>query len=147
MVIFVRLLIFLRSDLHTIIIWSVALIEQVLEEIETAIKSSVNAFAETKKMPIYERVEKLSLIIDDLRTNKEEFAQIICEEAGKAIITSRGEAERAVMTFTNALEECKRIGGEYLPLDYEASAKNRWGDDQTISDWTNIWYFTVQFSA
>jgi acyl-CoA reductase-like NAD-dependent aldehyde dehydrogenase len=37
------------------------------------------------------------------------------------------EAERAVMTFTDALEECKRIRGEYLPLDYEASAKNRWG--------------------
>ena len=97
------------------------------EEIEAAIRGSVKAFAETKKMPIYERVEKLSLIINDLRTNKEEFAQLICEEAGKAISTSRGEAERAVMTFTIALEECKRIGGEYLPLDYDAGSENRWG--------------------
>jgi acyl-CoA reductase-like NAD-dependent aldehyde dehydrogenase len=97
------------------------------EEIEAAIVASVNAFGETKKMPIYERVEKLTSIIDDLRTNKEEFAHIICEEAGKAISTSRGEAERAVMTFTDALEECKRIRGEHLPLDYEQSMKNRWG--------------------
>jgi len=97
------------------------------EEIEIAIKASVNAFDETKKMPIYERVEKIAVIIDDLRTNKEEFAHIICEEAGKAISTSRGEAERAVMTFTDALEECKRIRGEHFPLDYEASAQNRWG--------------------
>jgi len=97
------------------------------DEIKLAIESSVNAFTETKKMPIYERVEKLGLIIDDLRDNKEEFAQIICEEAGKPIKTSRGEAERAVFTFTDALEECKRIRGEYLSLDYDASAQNRWG--------------------
>ncbi len=96
------------------------------EEIEAAIEASVNAFDETKKMPIYERVEKLAAIIDDIRTNKEEFAHIICEEAGKAISTSRGEAERAVMTFTDALEECKRIRGEHLPLDYDPSAQNRW---------------------
>jgi acyl-CoA reductase-like NAD-dependent aldehyde dehydrogenase len=97
------------------------------EEIEAAIEASVNSFSKTKKMPIYERVEKLALIIDDLRANKEEFARIICEEAGKAISTSRVEAERAVMTFTDALEESKRIRGEQLPLDYETSAQNRWG--------------------
>jgi acyl-CoA reductase-like NAD-dependent aldehyde dehydrogenase len=95
-------------------------------EIESAIVSSVKAFDVTKTMPIYDRIEKLSIIIDDLRTNKEEFAHIICEESGKAISTSRIEAERAVMTFTDALEECKRIKGEYLPLDYDPSAHNRW---------------------
>jgi glyceraldehyde-3-phosphate dehydrogenase (NADP+) len=31
------------------------------------------------------------------------------------------------MTFTNALEESKRIGGEYLPLDHDVSAGGRWG--------------------
>jgi glyceraldehyde-3-phosphate dehydrogenase (NADP+) len=97
------------------------------KDIETAIVASVKAFEETKSMPTYERMEKLSIIIDDLKANKAEFADIICEESGKAIQTSRLEAERAVMTFTDALEECKRIRGEYLPLDYEASAKNRWG--------------------
>jgi acyl-CoA reductase-like NAD-dependent aldehyde dehydrogenase len=96
-------------------------------EIESAIDSSLKAFEVTKRMPIYERMDKLSAIIDDLKTNKEEFAHIICEESGKAITTSRLEADRAVMTFTDALEECKRIRGEYLPLDYELSAKNRWG--------------------
>jgi acyl-CoA reductase-like NAD-dependent aldehyde dehydrogenase len=96
-------------------------------EIESAIVSSKKAFDKTKKMPIYDRIEKLSVIIDDIRTNMEEFAHIICEESGKAIQTSRLEAERAVMTFTDALEECKRIKGEYLPLDYDPSAHNRWG--------------------
>jgi acyl-CoA reductase-like NAD-dependent aldehyde dehydrogenase len=96
-------------------------------EIESAIVSSVKAFEETKNMPVYERMEKLSIIIEDLQTNKEEFAQIICEESGKAIKTSRLEAERAVMTFTDALEECKRIRGEYFPLDFDPSAKDRWG--------------------
>jgi len=98
-----------------------------ITEIESAIVSSVQAFDETKTMSIYDRMDKLSAIIEDLITNKEEFADIICEESGKAIATSRVEAERAVMTFTDALEECKRIRGEYLPLDLDPGAKNRWG--------------------
>jgi acyl-CoA reductase-like NAD-dependent aldehyde dehydrogenase len=31
------------------------------------------------------------------------------------------------LTFSDAAEECKRLRGEYLPLDYEAASQGRWG--------------------
>lgn len=96
------------------------------DEIEEAIVSSEKAFTHTREMHVYEKAEKLSLIIDDIEMNKEEFAQIICEESGKPITTSRSEVERAICTFIDAMEECKRIRGEQLPLDYDPGNKGRW---------------------
>jgi len=48
-------------------------------------------------------------------------------EAGKPIKAARVEVERAAFTFAVAAEEAVRIGGEYLPLDWQASTAGRWG--------------------
>jgi acyl-CoA reductase-like NAD-dependent aldehyde dehydrogenase len=96
-------------------------------EIEMAISSAVKAFEETRRMPLYERAEKLEAVIADLKEHQEEFARIISEESAKPISTARGEAARAVSTFTDALEECKRLRGEQIPLDYEPASRGRWG--------------------
>jgi glyceraldehyde-3-phosphate dehydrogenase (NADP+) len=48
-------------------------------------------------------------------------------EAGKPLKASRVEVDRAVFTFAVAAEEAVRIGGEYLPLDWQASTAGRWG--------------------
>jgi acyl-CoA reductase-like NAD-dependent aldehyde dehydrogenase len=97
------------------------------DEIEMAVDAATRAFSQTKNMPIYEKAEKLSLIVEGLKKNKEEFAQILCAEAGKPIKTARSEAERAILTFTDAAEECKRIRGEQVDLDFEPNSKGRWG--------------------
>ncbi len=44
-------------------------------------------------------------------------------EAGKPLTAARAEVERAVFTFRIAAEEAVRFGGEYLPLDWQASTK------------------------
>ena len=49
------------------------------------------------------------------------------EEAGKPIKTSRVEVDRAIFTFAVAAEEATRIGGEWLPLDWQASTAGRAG--------------------
>ena len=95
-------------------------------DIEDSIQSAVDAFKMTREMPMYERVEKLQAVINDLYENKEEFARIISEESAKPIQTARGEASRAISTFTDALEETKRMRGEHMPLDYEPASKGRW---------------------
>ena len=46
------------------------------EEMETAIDAATQAFLQTKEMPVYERADKLSRVVEGLRLNKEEFAQI-----------------------------------------------------------------------
>ncbi len=97
------------------------------KEIATAINESVTAFEKTKKMPLYEKSEKLIMTAQALKNNLEKIAQILSAEAGKPISASRAEVSRAVLTFTDAAEECKRIRGEQTPLDFESGSKNRWG--------------------
>jgi acyl-CoA reductase-like NAD-dependent aldehyde dehydrogenase len=96
------------------------------DEIEQAIVSAERAFTATKDMPVYERAEKLAKIANGIRENREEFARIICAEAGKPIKITRTEVDRAVLTFTDAAEECKRIRGEQMPLDIDPGSKGRW---------------------
>src|SRR6202023_475070 len=48
-------------------------------------------------------------------------------EAGKPLKAARIEVDRAIFTFNVAGEEAVRVGGEYLPLDWQASTAGRWG--------------------
>ena len=43
------------------------------------------------------------------------------------ILAARVEVDRAIFTFSVAAEEAVRIGGEYLPLDWQSSTAGRWG--------------------
>jgi len=97
------------------------------KEIELAIASAQQGFIETHRMPMYERAVKLTRVAAALHDQREEFARILSAEAGKPIKYARIETERAVLTFTDAAEECKRLRGEYLPLDYEPGSRGRWG--------------------
>jgi acyl-CoA reductase-like NAD-dependent aldehyde dehydrogenase len=96
------------------------------DEIEQAIRGAVSAFEVTKKLPLYEKAEKLLYTAQAIQDNLEEIAQVLSGEAGKPIKAARAEVSRAVLTFTDAAEESKRIRGEYMPLDFETGSKNRW---------------------
>jgi acyl-CoA reductase-like NAD-dependent aldehyde dehydrogenase len=92
---------------------------------ETAVKAAQRAFETTRKMPGFERQRILREISEGIRVRQEEFARLIASEAGKPIRTARDEVNRAVFTFAIAAEEATRIGGEWLPLDWQASAAGR----------------------
>ena len=89
------------------------------EDVEAAIQAAVAAFGVTKKLGSYQRKEVLQKISTRLENRHEEFARSIALEAGKPIKTSRAEVDRAIFTFSVAAEEATRIGGEYLPLDWQ----------------------------
>ncbi|HLH09226.1 MAG TPA: aldehyde dehydrogenase family protein [Terriglobales bacterium] len=97
------------------------------DEVELAIDASVRAFEITKKLGSFERKAVLQNIAAIIENRHEEFARSIALEAGKPIRTSRAEVDRAVFTFTVAAEEATRIGGEYLPLDWQEFTAGRWG--------------------
>jgi len=92
---------------------------------ETAVKAAQRAFETTRKMPGFERQRILREISEGIRVRQKEFARLIASEAGKPIRTAREEVNRAVFTFAIAAEEATRIGGEWLPLDWQASAAGR----------------------
>ena len=94
---------------------------------EQSIAAAVRAFEATRRMPAFERQRILREIAQSIAQRHEEFARIICLEAGKPIKTARAEVDRAVFTFTIAAEEAGRIGGEYLPMDLQTVTAGRWG--------------------
>jgi acyl-CoA reductase-like NAD-dependent aldehyde dehydrogenase len=94
---------------------------------EQAVTAAVRAFEVTRRLPAYERQRILRDVARGIAQRHEEFSRSICSEAGKPIKTARAEVDRAVFTFTVAAEEAGRIGGEYLPMDLQASTAGRWG--------------------
>ena len=95
--------------------------------VEEAIRAAVRAFDVTRRMGGYERQKILRAISTGIEKNTEELARLVALEAGKPIKTARLEVERAIFTFAVAAEEAVRVGGEYLPLDWQASSAGRWG--------------------
>jgi acyl-CoA reductase-like NAD-dependent aldehyde dehydrogenase len=96
-------------------------------EAEAAIRAAVRVFEITKKMGGYERQRILRAVSAGIEKQGEELARLVALEAGKPIKTARAEMERAIFTFSVAAEEAVRVGGEYLPLDWQASTAGRWG--------------------
>ena len=96
-------------------------------EMEEAIAAADRAFEVTRKLPSYKRSEILVRIADELRTRREELARTMTLESGKPIQYTRGEVDRAMLTFSYASEESKRIPGEVVPLDLAAGSEKRWG--------------------
>jgi glyceraldehyde-3-phosphate dehydrogenase (NADP+) len=94
---------------------------------EAAIRAATRAFEITRRMGGYERQRVLRAISSGIEKDKEELARMVALEAGKPIKTARTEVERAIFTFSVAAEEAVRVGGEYLPLDWQASTAGRWG--------------------
>jgi glyceraldehyde-3-phosphate dehydrogenase (NADP+) len=97
------------------------------KQIREAIDGSVKAFEKTKTLPIYEKSEMLLQTASSMRKNLETIAGVLCAESGKPIKAARAEVSRAILTLTDTAEECKRIYGEHVPLDFEPGSRDRWG--------------------
>ena len=96
------------------------------EHVERSIAAAAAAFEVTRKMPSCERQAVLRRVTQAVSERREEFAQMICAEAGKPIKTARGEVERAIFTLEIAAEESTRIYGEVIPIDVQEFTRGRW---------------------
>jgi len=85
------------------------------------------SFADTRKVPSYQRKQILESVAGKIGAQREELAQLIVAEAGKPLKAARVEVDRAVLTFTTAAEEAVRENGEVLPLDLLKGNEGRWG--------------------
>ncbi len=87
------------------------------EEVDAAITAARRAAPLMADMPAYQRAEILARSAVLIGERKEELAETIAREAGKALKYARVEVDRAASTFTIAAEEAKRVHGETIPLD------------------------------
>lgn len=96
-------------------------------EVEEALSAAQKARPVMAGLASYQRADILRKTSDVILEHKDDLARIISLENGKPIAESRGEAERASLTFRTASEEAVRIGGEFIPLDRNKASEGRWG--------------------
>ena len=95
--------------------------------IDEAIGSAKSAEEEMRRLPSFVRQRILNHCIKRFSERSNEFADILCIEAGKPIKDARGEVARLIDTFRIAAEECSRLYGEVMPLDISERSKNYQG--------------------
>lgn len=95
--------------------------------IDEAIALNVKAQPQLEKLASYERAEILEHCVKRIQERQEEFALLLCMEAGKPIKDSRTEVTRLIDTFKIASQEATRLGGDILPLDISKRTKGYFG--------------------
>lgn len=87
------------------------------EEVDAAFAAAERAAPIMANMPAHQRGSILARTAALIKERREDLAQTIAAEAGKALKFARTEVDRAQQTFLVASEEAKRIHGETIPLD------------------------------
>lgn len=92
--------------------------------IDQALARATAAVEPLRAWPAYKRQAVLEHLVRRVRERQEEFAQLLCAEAGKPIKDSRGEVARLIDTLRVSAEEAVRLNGEAPPLDISARTAN-----------------------
>jgi acyl-CoA reductase-like NAD-dependent aldehyde dehydrogenase len=95
--------------------------------VERAIAACTSAVRPMRELASYERRDVLLHCVRRFEERHAELALGLCIEAGKPIRDARGEVDRLIDTFRVAAEEATRVGGEVMPLDGTARARNYLG--------------------
>lgn len=97
------------------------------EDVDAAIEAAQRAVPLMADMPAYRRSEILGRAAVLISERKQDLAETIAIEAGKAMKFALAEVERAISTFTLAAEEAKRVHGETIPLDAVPAGEGYFG--------------------
>lgn len=93
-------------------------------ELEYAIDKAQQAFICLNKLASFEKYEILMHIAGEVDKNRNHLGNILAQEAAKPIKLAQVEIDRTVQVFITAAEECKRLPGEILSLDWTKYALN-----------------------
>ncbi len=96
-------------------------------DIDDAVRAAGSGFATTRRLPAHTRSRILYSLADQIEERSDELAETLILEAGKTRTLARGEVFRAGETIRVAAEEARRIGGEILPLDWNAAGEGYTG--------------------
>src|SRR5258708_3593657 len=97
------------------------------EDVDAAFAAAQRAAPIMANMPSHQRSAILARTAALIKERREELAQTIAAEAGKALKFSRAEVDRAHQTFIIASEETKRLHGETIPLDAVPNGEGYFG--------------------
>ncbi|HXS99871.1 MAG TPA: aldehyde dehydrogenase family protein [Elusimicrobiota bacterium] len=92
-------------------------------QMEKALAAAGKAGQEFRKVSRFGRSRLLSAMARGIEARRAELVDSIVAEAGKPRTLADGEIGRAIITFTLAAEEAKRLGGEVVPVDADSAGR------------------------
>jgi acyl-CoA reductase-like NAD-dependent aldehyde dehydrogenase len=96
-------------------------------DVEEAVQKAADTFRESQHLPTHVRSEALMHISRCIGERVDEMGELVAREGGKPVKWATIEVTRAISTFRWAAEESRRMNGEFLSLDTEASLGSRAG--------------------
>ncbi len=84
-------------------------------ETKDAIQAAKQAFHDWSRMPVDQRVTFLHKLVEKLREQHDELAQLITREMGKSIHNARYEVQSTISFFQWFAEEARRVYGRIIP--------------------------------
>ena len=97
------------------------------EDVERAVASAHTAFQKTRKIPAFERAEKLTAICDLLAKRRQEFVDVIVAEAGKPVSFAEAEVDRARLTFQFAAAQVLSDPGHGINIEASKPGAGHFG--------------------
>jgi acyl-CoA reductase-like NAD-dependent aldehyde dehydrogenase len=88
-----------------------------------ALDIAYKAAKQAKKVPLYQRCSWLLDVASKLKEQREEFAQVLCDEVGKPITYARIEVDRCVETIMLTAETMRTLHGETINTDAMSSGR------------------------
>jgi acyl-CoA reductase-like NAD-dependent aldehyde dehydrogenase len=96
-------------------------------DVAAAVEAAIKAFAEWRKVPAFQRAERLTALARLVETDSNRFATMMTLQTGKTIRDSESEVQRSISTLLISAEEAKRIDGEVIPMDAVPSGTGKIG--------------------
>jgi glyceraldehyde-3-phosphate dehydrogenase (NADP+) len=97
------------------------------EDVERAVASAHSAFQKTRKIPAFERAEKLNAVCDLLAKRRQEFVDVIVAEAGKPVTFAEAEVDRARLTFQFAAAQVLADPGHGINMEASKPGAGHFG--------------------
>ena len=103
---------------------TVAQVVQATEaQLEEALECAAKSFQVFRKTSRFARAKLLLGMAQGIEERRADLVECLVQEAGKPLSFSDAEVSRAIMTFTLASEEAKRMVGEVIPVDLDAAGR------------------------
>lgn len=98
-----------------------------VNELEIAIGQAQSIEKELRALPSYLKYEVLQKIAFAIKSEREQFARLLCLESAKPMRYALTEIDRAIQTIVIASEEARRLPKEYLDLDWTTAGAYKEG--------------------
>ncbi len=97
------------------------------DELDKSISKALEVQGEMANLPSYKRYGILMEIAAGIIEDRDRLAHILAIESGKPLRYALGEIDRATQTFIVAAEECKRLPGEAISIDWTPAGDGKEG--------------------